>query len=171
MTPPPPNPPILNIDAVEFRSWEHGERFAGKRGDLGRRLGAGKLGYNLTVIPPGKRAYPFHCHRVNEEMFFVLAGQGALRIGGETHAIRPGDVIACPAGGAETAHQIINTAGDAELRLLAVSTNIYPEICEYPDSRKFGIYAEFPKGADGKRENLRFIERNQAGEKEYWEGE
>src|SRR3954449_7072410 len=34
-------------------------------------LGAKKLGYNLTAVPPGKRAYPFHSHRAREEMFFI----------------------------------------------------------------------------------------------------
>jgi uncharacterized cupin superfamily protein len=156
---------VLNIDQVQFREWRHGERFAGKRGDLGRRLGAEKLGYNVTVIPPGKCSYPFHCHRVNEEMFFVLGGEGEVRLADRTQAIRAGDVIACPAGGADTAHQIRNTSSDTELKLLAVSTNLTPEICEYPDSRKFGIYNEAPNDA------LYFITRGQAGEKEYWEGE
>jgi hypothetical protein len=42
----------------------------------------------------------------------------AVRTG---YIARSGDVIACPAGGRETAHQIINTGTD-ELRYLAVST-------------------------------------------------
>lgn len=42
-------------------------------------------------------------------MFFVLQGTGEIRIGESTLPIRPGDVIACPAGGKETAHQIVNT--------------------------------------------------------------
>jgi uncharacterized cupin superfamily protein len=81
-------------------------------------------------------------------MFFVLEGEGELRIGSERHAIKKGDFIACPPGGAETAHQIINT-GSAELKYLAVSTKITPEIAEYPDSKKFGVLAE----------NFRFVSR------------
>ena len=48
---------------------------------------------------PGKRAFPFHNHQVNEEMFFVIAGSGEVRIGAEMFPIRKGDIIACPAGG------------------------------------------------------------------------
>jgi uncharacterized cupin superfamily protein len=136
---------------------------------MGARVGAQKLGYNLTVVPPGKRAFPFHVHRVNEEMFFVLEGEGEVRIGPDKHAIRAGDVIACPPGGPERAHQIINTS-TAELKYLAVSTRMSPEIAEYPDSGKFGVLAEFPPDGDGKPQGFRFVGRPDGGV-DYWEGE
>jgi uncharacterized cupin superfamily protein len=85
---------------------------------LGRQLGALKLGLNLIALAPGKRAFAFHSHRVNEEMFYVVAGRGEMRLGENRHALHAGNVVACPAGGPETAHQIINT-GDEELRYLA----------------------------------------------------
>ena len=132
-------------------------------------LGAQKLGYNLTVLPPGKRGYPFHNHRVNEEMFFVLQGEGEVRIGTERHAIRPGDIIACPPGDPESAHQIINT-GSADLRYLSISTREYPEVCEYPDSGKFGVMADYGPAADGTPQFFRVIGR-QGESVDYWEGE
>lgn len=145
--------PIINIDSVELNPLpaEHappGEaatRFAPRIGMLGRQLGALKLGYNIIALSPGKRAFPFHSHRVNEEMFLVLSGEGEIRIGDARHPIRTGDVIACPAGNATTAHQIVNSS-DQELRYLAVSTQQTPEICEYPDS---GKYAAMVDGDDG----------------------
>ena len=161
--------PILNISELEFRPWSRGEKFEAKLGAIAPRLGAQKLGYNVTVLPPGKRAFPFHCHRVNEEMFFVLEGSGEIRIGAERHPIRSGDVIACPPGGPETAHQIINTSS-ADLKYLAVSTSLSPEICEYPDSKKYGILAQFPS-AEGKLEPVRFITETQGTQDDYWRGE
>jgi uncharacterized cupin superfamily protein len=168
---------ILNIADVELQprppqfaaAGPAAEVFDARMGQVSTRLGAQKLGYNLTAVPPGKRAFPFHNHRVNEEMFFVLQGAGELRIGGERHPIRQGDVIACPPGGPELAHQIINT-GSEELRYLAVSTKQYPEICDYPDSGKFGLLAEYPPGPDGKPNGFRFVGKpeQQVG---YWEGE
>ena len=104
-------------------------------GRIGSRVGAQQLGYNITAVPPGKRAFPYHSHRVNEEMFFVLQGTGEVRIGSETHPLRTGDILACPAGGTDPAHQIVNT-GTEELRYLAVSTTLTPEICDYPDSNR-----------------------------------
>ena len=103
-------------------------------------------------------------------MFFVLEGAGEVAIGDERFPIRQGDFIACPPGGADAAHQIINTS-TADLKYIALSTSLMPEVVEYPDSKKFGIMAPFPTGDAGKPDLKRFIVREQAGEKEYWEGE
>jgi len=169
--------PIINIADVELEprppafapSGSAAERFDAKMGFIGPRIGAQKLGYNITAVPPGKRPFPFHNHRVNEEMVFVLQGAGEIRIGENTYPIRAGDVIACPAGGKETAHQIVNS-GAEELRYLAVSTKLSPEIVEYPDSGKFGILAELPAGSDGKPQRFVFVGR-ESGSLDYWEGE
>lgn len=161
--------PILNIADLEFHPWGRGERYEARIGAIGGRLGAQKLGYNLTVLPAGKRAFPFHAHRSNEEMFFVVEGEGEVRIGEERHAIRAGDVIACPSGGAEKAHQIVNTS-NAELKYLAVSTRLSPELAEYPDTGKFGTLAEIT-GPDGRPKQLRFISKAEATVDDYWEGE
>lgn len=168
--------PILNIADLDYQPFP-GEipeparaRFEGARiGQAGRALGARKLGYNVTVVPPGKRAFPFHSHRVNEEMFFVLEGGGELRLGAARHPIRAGDLIACPPGGPDTAHQIVNT-GAAELRYLAVSTRETPEVCEYPDSDKVGIAADFGPGADGAPRTFYHMARP-GSSLDYWDGE
>jgi uncharacterized cupin superfamily protein len=167
---------IINIDEIELppRSAQvaapgsAAERFDGRIGAVATRIGASKLGYNVTVVPPGKRAFPFHNHRVNEEMFFVLEGAGEVRIGGERHAIRRGDFIACPPGGPETAHQLINT-GAVDLKYLAVSTMQFPEICDYPDSGKF-LVAERQRDADGSVRGFRHIGRPETAV-DYWDGE
>jgi len=102
-------------------------------------------------------------------MFFILHGTGELKIGESTYPVRPGDVIACPPGGKELAHQITNT-GAEELRYLAVSTKISPEICEYPDSGKFGILADLAPDPDGKPKRFMYVGR-ESGSIDYWEGE
>jgi uncharacterized cupin superfamily protein len=169
--------PIVNIAEVELQprpaafapSGPAAERFDARMGFIGPRIGAKQLGYNLTSVPPGKRAVPFHNHRINEEMFYVMEGEGEVRIGDTVYPIRAGDIIACPAGGRETAHQIINT-GAAELKYLAVSTKLSPEIAEYPDSDKFGVLAEFGPGADGQPDMFRFVGRDGLNV-DYWDGE
>lgn len=138
------------------------ERYGGCIAQLARQLGARKLGYNVTVVAPGKRAFPFHSHRANEEMFFIIEGTGEVRIGSEVRTIRPGDVIACPSAGPQGAHQIVNT-GKTELKVLAVSTMITPEVCHYPDSGKVAI---LDSGADG----FRYVGRKDSPV-DYWEGE
>ncbi len=170
--------PVMNIADAEFRAWGHDagwpagmnarKEYQARLGDLGRRLGAQKLGYNVTVVPARSKAFPLHNHRANEEMFFILEGSGELRIGEERYPLRAGDVVCCPPGGPETAHQIINTS-DAELKYLAVSTRISPEVAEYPESGKFGVYGEFADGS-GKPQLFRFIGRPDRGV-DYWDGE
>ena len=143
--------------------------FAAKTGAIGVRIGARKLGYNITAVPPGKRAAPFHSHPAKEEMFFVLQGSGEVRIGEAKYAIRTGDIIACPAGGKETAHQIINT-GTEELRYLAVSTEHSLEMAQYPDSGKFAVKAEFGTALDGTPQRVVFVGR-ETQSVDYWDGE
>jgi len=171
---------VFNIaDVTEFREVGHkgqaigatrpDESYEARLGAISPHVGAQKLGYNLTIVPPGKRAFPRHSHRVNEEMFFIIEGEGELIVGTERHAVKRGDVIACPPGGPETAHQIRNTSPSAELKYLAISTKLSPEVVDYPDSNKTGIYAEFP-GPDGKPQGVRFLARTGAS-LDYWEGE
>ena len=132
---------VVNIDELKLEPFEHGTRFASRSVRIGPLLGAKDLGYSYDVVQPGKTSCPFHSHRAEEEMFFIVKGRGLLRYGNETRAIRAGDVICCPTGGPETAHQIINDS-DAELAYLSVSTMMPAEVCEYPDSKKVGSFAK-----------------------------
>jgi len=132
--------PFINLDEVKFDDIENNGYYASRRALFSASIGARKLGYNLVEIPPGKAQCPFHSHREEEEMFLILEGEGELRFGEQRFAIRPHDVIACPTGGAEVAHQIINT-GKITMRYLSLSTMSTTEICEYPDSQKIGVFA------------------------------
>ncbi len=135
--------PIANLAEVEFTDIEANGLYTSKRAEFSAGIGAKRLGYNLTELPPGKSQCPFHAHRVEEEMFLILEGEGELRFGSERYPIRKHDVIACPTGGAEVAHQITNT-GSVPLRYLALSNLSATEICEYPDSQKIGIFSSEP---------------------------
>ncbi len=132
--------PVMNLDEVEFDDVEENGLYTSSRGTIGRHIGATNLGYNLTVLPPGKAQCPFHCHHGEEEMFLILDGEGELRFGDERFPIRRHDVIACPPGGPAVAHQIINT-GQTAMRYLALSTRVPVDACEYPDSGKVLIVA------------------------------
>lgn len=169
--------PVINISDVELKPRPSGfaptggaaERYEARMGMVGNLLGSRKLGYNITAVPPGKRAFPPHNHQINEEMFFVLEGSGEVRIGEVTYPIRQGDIVACLAGGKEMAHVVTNT-GDIELKYLAISTKMSPEICEYPGTGKYTVYAETAAGADGKPGVFRTVGR-EGQDVDYWEGE
>jgi uncharacterized cupin superfamily protein len=127
--------PFMNLEDVVFDDVEENGIYTSSRAQISGHIGARQLGYNLTVLPPGKVQCPFHNHHGEEEMFLILEGEGELRFGGARYPIRKHDVIACPTGGAEVAHQIINT-GTTTMRYLSLSTLADIEACEYPDSGK-----------------------------------
>jgi uncharacterized cupin superfamily protein len=169
--------PVINIADVELQprpaamaaTGDAAQRYDARMGFIAPLIGAQKLGYNITAVPPGKRAFPFHNHRINEEMFFILQGHGELRFGEAVYPVREGDIIACPPGGKDKAHQMTNT-GETELRYLAVSTKLSPEIVDYPDSGKFGVLAEFPADPGSKPQTFRYVGRENQS-LDYWEGE
>ena len=127
--------PILNVGEVEFDDVEENGLYTSSRGSIGCHIGARDLGYNLTVLPPGKVQCPFHCHH-----------------GDKRYPIRKHDVIACPPGGPEVAHQIINT-GETTMRYLAISTLADIEAVEYPDLQKVLVVTGKP-GEPGLSENV-----------------
>jgi uncharacterized cupin superfamily protein len=131
--------------------WENingpqGSRFDGVRKRVGMKIGAKRLGYSFYKVPPGKTAFPYHTHTGNEEMIYVLGGNGVLRLGQEELDVRAGSVVACLPG-SDSSHQLINTGKD-DLHYLVVSTMEFPDITQYPDSNKIGALA-IAAGAPG----------------------
>lgn len=162
--------PIINADDVAFVHHTHGDRFEARDGSASSAIGCKLLGCSVIDVPPGKRAWPFHNHHVNEEMFVILEGSGTVRIGSAEYPVRKGDIIASPPGGPETAHQIINTS-DAGLRYLAISTMIPSDVVEYPDSGKLMVLVGSAPGA-ASRDGVTYYRRGRPGEEcEYWDGE
>ena len=150
--------PILNLADVPLRANGDGDAFEARLGRIGGVIGAQKLGCQLHVVAPGKKAFPFHAHHANEEMIIVLAGSGTVRIGGARHPIREGDIVALPPGDASAAHQVLNTS-DAELRYLCISTRHDPDVVEYPDSGKFAVMSGVPAGQGMAGAKLKFTGR------------
>ena len=59
-------------------------------------------------VPAGAATTP-HFHPRTEEIYYILAGRGRMRIGAETRNVGPGDAIAIPPG---QTHQITNLGTD-----------------------------------------------------------
>lgn len=129
---------VINVAQAATHTAESGVSFAYSMTELAGALGASAIGANITRVPPGKAAFPFHHHYANEEHFFVLSGSGVLRHGADSHKVAKNDYIVNLPGGPERAHQLINT-GVEDLVYLAISTNIIPDVCGYPDSGKTGV--------------------------------
>ena len=64
-----------------------------------------------------------HYHPQTEEIYFITAGVGEMRIGQEVRAVMPGDAIAIPPG---QRHKISNTGSDV-LRFLCCCAPAYED--------------------------------------------
>jgi len=160
--------PVINLADVQLRETGHGDGFKAKTGSFGRLIGSTGIGVNLHVVEPGKKAFPFHAHHQTHELFLILEGEGSYRFGAETYPVKSGDVLAAPTGGAEVAHQIVNT-GKATLKYLGISANPgNSDVVEYPDSGKFAVSSRFD-WATGKS-GLRYVGRKESS-LDYWDGE
>jgi uncharacterized cupin superfamily protein len=156
---------IVNVAELALQDGGNGKGFQARHGRAGPLLGLKKLGCSLTVVPPGKRAWPFHRHHVMDELFYIVSGSGEVRLDDRTQPVRAGDLIASPAGA--EAHQIVNTGG-SELRYLAISNIATVDIIEYPDSGKVAMAAGVKDG-DLKSASYRAVGRVTPAD--YFDGE
>jgi uncharacterized cupin superfamily protein len=114
----------------------------GRTARVGALAGAERLGATLYEIDPGQNGSPFHLHHANEEMIIVLSGRPTLRTLDGSRVLEPGALVACPVGRAG-AHQLQNQT-DSPVRVLVVSTMIYPETAEMLDSDKILVISDPP---------------------------
>ncbi len=158
---------VLNLDELEYTEFGKGEKFNAERAPVSDKIGAEKLGYAVVRLKPGKRAWPYHSHYVNEELFYVLEGEGTLRHADKEYPIRAGDFICSPAD-PEQPHQIINTS-DKTLSYVALSTQDHTDVFLYPDSDKYGVWHGKTRDPGDPRSFLVFARKGTAVD--YWDGE
>jgi uncharacterized cupin superfamily protein len=129
-------PNVVNVARVREIQELIGDHWGGAWKPLTPALDAlpGRLGVNLSRVPPHRTSCPFHTHARSDEVFYVLSGRGVLRYGDTLKPIRAGDCISCPAGSG-IAHQLVNPFG-VDLVYLAIGPNDLDEVCTYPDSGK-----------------------------------
>lgn len=89
-------------------------------------------------IPPQKANYPYHYHMKNEEVFYIISGNGILETPDGNKTIEAGDIIVCPAS-ESGAHRIINNSQTEALVYLDFDTVNSPEVVFYPNSDKVGV--------------------------------
>ena len=128
--------PVVHVDEMEEHAHLDGDHWGGTYRVLtpSLRPQGGRLGVNLTRLPPGRALCPFHHHAHEDEVFYVVSGRGVLRYGDALYDIGPGHCISCPAG-TGVAHQIANPY-DEDLLYLAIGDHNPNEVCGYPDTGK-----------------------------------
>jgi mannose-6-phosphate isomerase-like protein (cupin superfamily) len=118
---------VLDVDEQET-----GDATAGRRFRLlaTPEVGCGSVTQFVGYIPVGRAPDHFHTY---DEVVYVLEGEGALHIGGESAPLRPGAAVHLPA---RLVHCIENT-GPGELRVLGVFRPAgSPAEAYYPDGAK-----------------------------------
>ncbi|MCH7343596.1 cupin domain-containing protein [Pelomonas sp. CA6] len=149
---------VRNLHEVPRERYLRPPLYDSMTGSLSQGTLARKLGCGVDTVPPGQQSCPYHFHHTQEEMFIILDGEGTLRVAGERLPVKAGDVIFIPCG-PDYPHHLLNTS-DRPLSYLSISTQERPEVCEYPDSGKIGVFSRGPA----------FIQRREAG-LDYWDGE
>lgn len=134
-TPQPRPATIVNLDETELRSEGKGP-FVHQSRDLGRAAGARRVGLQHVRLETGMQSWPLHCHTCEEEIFVVLEGAGVFVLGEEEHPLRPGDVVARPAGQG-VAHAV--RGGDGGFTYLAFGEQDTADVIWYPTSRKLSV--------------------------------
>jgi len=80
---------VIHWDDVEPVAIE-GEQLRGTRWRLGAAAGAHDVGLSRFRIAAGERAMPVHVHADEEELFYVLGGEGISWQDGRAFAVRAG---------------------------------------------------------------------------------
>lgn len=87
----------------------------------------------ITRLPPGKAAYPFHSHSAQWEFYYVMSGSGQIRDKNGDTAVEAGDAFIF---GPNEPHQLINGSSE-DLVLFVVADNPIGESSYFPDSKKW----------------------------------
>jgi uncharacterized cupin superfamily protein len=135
---------IINTNELAAVSWTSPKgKYCGSGKEVSEALGRNPRSTDLlerhpfdieiTRIPPGKSACPFHSHSAQWEFYHVISGAGQLRHSEGMAAIGPGDAFIFKPG---EPHELINN-GQNDLVLYVVADNPIGESCYYPDSRKW----------------------------------
>jgi uncharacterized cupin superfamily protein len=129
---------IVNVDEVETERWGDNAVTAG----LATRERSELAGFHWERVHPGRTGAPPHCHSEEEEIFIILEGTATLHlwpsprreaqgIPREAHELRPGHVVARPAG-TGVSHWF--EAGDSGVTMLIYGTRKPNDMCFYPRS-------------------------------------
>jgi uncharacterized cupin superfamily protein len=88
----------------------------------GDRAGFEQLGFNISVLEPGKPMSMYHWENEQED-FLVLSGEAVLIVEGEERSLRAWDFVHCPQ---KTEHVIVG-AGSAPCVIVGVGTRLAGE--------------------------------------------
>lgn len=129
---------ITNKSSIEPKHRNEHEPYEYFKYEVTKRNKENQCYVAIYEIPPQKANYPYHYHLKNEEVFYIISGEGILETPEGERCIRAGDIIVCPPS-EKGAHRIINSSQTEILVYLDCDTVNSPDIAYYPSSGKVGL--------------------------------
>ena len=84
---------IVNLDQLRFERGDPRFNYEVDPSAFSSKMGAKKLGWNVSRIPPGEFSCPYHFHYSEEELFLAISGKAILRQSGQFREVGKGDLI------------------------------------------------------------------------------
>ena len=78
--------PFVTLDGSEIREWAGAVSMPARNQSLAE-----------ATIPVGG-ATTAHYHRTTEELYYIVAGEGRMRLGEDESSVRPGEAVVIPPG-------------------------------------------------------------------------
>src|SRR5256885_17016740 len=133
----------VNLNEIKEDPWQsRGGKYAVSFKGISEALGREPTSLDLSKrhpfdlewnrVPSGKRAFPYHAHSAQWELYLVVSGKGSVRHKDGTTEVVPGDAFVF--GPAEP-HQLSNS-GQEDLVYYVIADNPIGESNYYPDSGK-----------------------------------
>jgi len=129
---------IINKNAIQSKHKCEHESYEYYKYEVTKSSNENQCLVSIYEIPPQKANYPYHYHLKNEEVFYIISGEGILETPEGNITILAGDTIVCPASEG-TAHRIVNSSYTERLVYFECDTDNSPDVIGYPNSDKIGI--------------------------------
>ncbi len=126
---------------VKWNSWSKSNETGHRKKRLIDDEHINKLYCDLYEIPPGNINWPLHYHTCNEEVFYIIQGQGEVTTEKGVIKVKPGDVVRFPAG-EKGVHQLKNISDSETLKYLDIGTANFPDVVFMPADSKIEFFAD-----------------------------
>lgn len=103
---------------------------------------AGQCHVAFVEIEPGESSFDYHYHETDEEVFYIISGEGIVRTPKGNISVKAGDAITFPPG-PNGAHALRNESTTEKLIYIDFDTHNLPEITHFPDSGRVSVAGPF----------------------------
>lgn len=139
--------PVVSLTALPLTRRERYPSVGADETNVSRELGLTQLGASYFEVKPGEAAFAMHVHYLEDEIIYVIEGEGTYRFGLDEYPVKAGDFLSAPAGRAELAHQLRNT-GNSTLKYLCISNLPETNVVELPELGILRISSRKPGGPE-----------------------